>query len=107
MSQPVCRRSLATPAYARDRSGAEGIAIHPALNANQRTTRSARAVALRAPRWQVAFRRCYFTGRAALHRSLQRFMVFYNYNARITATGSEATRLPPRLRRPGARSLNS
>jgi hypothetical protein len=27
----------------------------------------------------VAFRRAYFTGRVALHRSLQRFMRFYNF----------------------------
>ena len=29
--------------------------------------------------WRVAFRRTYFTGRAALHRALQRFMRFYNF----------------------------
>lgn len=28
--------------------------------------------------WRVVFRRYYFTGRAALHRTLQRFMHFYN-----------------------------
>jgi transposase InsO family protein len=29
--------------------------------------------------WRVVFRRSYFTGRAALHRSLQQFMRFYNF----------------------------
>jgi transposase InsO family protein len=29
--------------------------------------------------WRVVFRRTYFTGRAALHRTLQRFMRFYNF----------------------------
>jgi transposase InsO family protein len=29
--------------------------------------------------WRVVFRRHYFTGRAALHRSLQHFMRFYNF----------------------------
>lgn len=29
--------------------------------------------------WRVAFRRVYFTGRAAPHRTLQRFMRFYNF----------------------------
>jgi len=29
--------------------------------------------------WRVVFRRTYFTGRAALHRTLQRFLRFYNF----------------------------
>jgi transposase InsO family protein len=29
--------------------------------------------------WRVAFGRAYFTGQAALHRTLQRFMRFYNF----------------------------
>jgi transposase InsO family protein len=29
--------------------------------------------------WRVVFRRTYFTGRAALDRTLQRFMRFYNF----------------------------
>ena len=28
--------------------------------------------------WRIVFRRHYFTGRAALHQTLQRFMRFYN-----------------------------
>ena len=30
--------------------------------------------------WRVVFRRHYFTGRAALHQTLQRFMRFYNFD---------------------------
>jgi hypothetical protein len=58
--------------------------------------------------WRVVFRRTYFTGQAALDRTLQRFMRFYSFERPhhgLSRAGSHAG--DDRVRRQGGGSLSS